>query len=1584
MWTLVVLCSVIASCGVRGDNWWTTLAQPEETVTSDASCGGYLHSSSGTFYSPGYPDNYPDHSECIWYLRFGSGIVQLNFPFISIEDHPSCMYDAIYVYDGFNTAYRLLGKVCGNTTATFYSTGVYMTVRFKSDGSISSSGFRADYRVVAQGSCRYNCGYQVGSCSCSSSCEYRGNCCSDYYDYCLASTPETPSTPGDNWWTVDDVVTDQPSCRYNCGSHMGSCSCSSSCQYYGNCCHDYHYECLETTTVPVTTADNREPTHDYFTDFYPSCRYNCGSHMGMCSCENSCQYYGNCCHDYYYECSETTPEAPSTPDYTSCGGYLYGYSGSFTSPNYPSAYPHYADCIWYIRPGYSVIRLWFSSVNIESCGNCGCDSVSVYDGSSTSSSLLGKVCGRNTATFYSTGSYLTVRFRTDSSASYSGFRAFYENGDYFSTESPVTEQPSCRYNCGWNLGSCSCTSSCQYNGNCCPDYYDHCSSTTEWPTTEHPSCRYNCGWNLGSCSCTSSCQYYGNCCPDYYDECSATTPEAPSTTGDNWWTVDDVVTDQPSCRYNCGSHMGSCSCSSSCQYYGNCCHDYYYECSETTPEAPSTPDYTSCGDYLYGYSGSFTSPNYPSAYPHYADCIWYIRPGYSVIRLRFSSVNIESCGNCGCDSVSVYDGSSTSSRLLGKVCGRNTATFYSTGSYLTVRFRTDSSASYSGFQAYYEVGDFFSTESPVTDYFSTESPVTEQPSCRYNCGWDLGSCSCTSSCQYYGNCCPDYHDHCSSTTEWPTTEHPSCRYNCGWNLGSCSCTSSCQYYGNCCPDYYDECSATTPEAPSTTGDNWWTVDDVVTDQPSCRYNCGSHMGSCSCSSSCQYYGNCCHDYYYECSETTPEAPSTTDQPSCRYNCGSHMGSCSCSSSCQYYGNCCHDYYYECPTSTMEPEVTTDQLSCRYNCGSHMGSCSCSSSCQLYGNCCHDYYYYCPASTTEPVSPDYTSCGGYLYAYSRSFTSPNYPSAYPHYADCIWYIRPGYSVIRLQFSSVNIESCGNCGCDSVSVYDGSSTSSRLLGKVCGRNTATFYSTGSYLTVRFRTDSSVSYSGFRASYEVVDNFSTESPVTEQPSCRYNCGWNLGSCSCTSSCQYYGNCCPDYYDHCSSTTEWPTTAQPSCRHNCGWNLGSCSCSSSCRYNGNCCPDYYDYCSSTTEWPTTATPCGGYLFGSGNFTSPNHPSFYPDNTYCTWRLRASSDQRIFLAFTYLQLESCCECDYIKVYDGSSYMGTMCNNSLATFHSSSNSMTVVFRSDSRVVARGFRAEFISSLPTSSGQVTCSSDNMNIVVQRSYLNSLGYDGDNLYLNNPSCRPQISSSQVIFRFPIEGCGNDKKIENGRVVYTNTLRADTSSYGEITRQVHLKINVACQMDQDSVSQIMYLVEHTGNSSIVGTGKFNTSMNFYTSGSFYYQVTQVPYKVTLNQNLYVQVDLSRQSSNLVIFLDTCVTSPSPHDFENRSYYLVRNGCPVDSTYRPYYTGLRPYARFTFKAFQFLRAAESVYIQCKVLICQASDSNSRCHNPPNCRNRVARDLGTEHDSQTLVLGPIQLRASEKKEEGTKEQDEA
>lgn len=80
----------------------------------------------------------------------------------------------------------------------------------------------------------------------------------------------------------------------------------------------------------------------------------------------------------------------------------------------------------------------------------------------------------------------------------------------------------------------------------------------------------------------------------------------------------------------------------------------------------------------------------------------------------------------------------------------------------------------------------------------------------------------------------------------------------------------------------------------------------------------------------------------------------------------------------------------------------------------------------------------------------------------------------------------------------------------------------------------------------------------------------------------------------------------------------------------------------------------------------------------------------------------------------------------------------------------------------------------------------------------------------------------------------------------------------------------------------------------------------------------------------------------------------------------CSADSTYIAYTTGTQRFARFSFKAFQFLRATEAVYIQCKVLICPNTDK-SRCR--LGCRKRATRGVGSDHESQTLVLGPIQLK---------------
>lgn len=86
-------------------------------------------------------------------------------------------------------------------------------------------------------------------------------------------------------------------------------------------------------------------------------------------------------------------EAGYTTEEAACGGSLTENSGNLQSPGHPNVYPHGVNCTWNIRvdPGL-VIRLIFSTFNIENHVNCNYDSVAVYDNSSAiDSSLIGRL-----------------------------------------------------------------------------------------------------------------------------------------------------------------------------------------------------------------------------------------------------------------------------------------------------------------------------------------------------------------------------------------------------------------------------------------------------------------------------------------------------------------------------------------------------------------------------------------------------------------------------------------------------------------------------------------------------------------------------------------------------------------------------------------------------------------------------------------------------------------------------------------------------------------------------------------------------------------------------------------------------------------------------------------------------------------------------------------------------------------------------------------------------------------------------------------------------------------------------------------
>ncbi|NWU01071.1 DMBT1 protein, partial [Urocynchramus pylzowi] len=116
--------------------------------------------------------------------------------------------------------------------------------------------------------------------------------------------------------------------------------------------------------------------------------------------------------------------------------------------------------------------------------------------------------------------------------------------------------------------------------------------------------------------------------------------------------------------------------------------------------------------------------------------------------------------------------------------------------------------------------------------------------------------------------------------------------------------------------------------------------------------------------------------------------------------------------------------------------------------------------------------------------------------------------------------------------------------------------------------------------------------------------------------------------------------------------------------------------------------------------------------------------------------------------------------------------------------------------------------------------------------------------------------------------------------------------------------------------------------------------------------PYRVGINQNLFLEASLHSSDPSLELFLDTCVASPTRHNFTTRSYPIIKNGCVKDPTYSTYYSPSKHILRFKFSAFQFIQSNPEVYLQCELVVCRAYDYSSRCYQ--GCLQRSKREASS------------------------------
>ncbi|XP_032076999.1 ovochymase-1 [Thamnophis elegans] len=104
--------------------------------------------------SPNYPDIYPNLLNCTWTIYSASGSkLKTVIQDVVIEDAKDCIWDSLSFYDGPDQHSQLLGTLCGHKrNLQLFSSSSYLTVHFRTDGSVGAKGFKISFEEMNQGS----------------------------------------------------------------------------------------------------------------------------------------------------------------------------------------------------------------------------------------------------------------------------------------------------------------------------------------------------------------------------------------------------------------------------------------------------------------------------------------------------------------------------------------------------------------------------------------------------------------------------------------------------------------------------------------------------------------------------------------------------------------------------------------------------------------------------------------------------------------------------------------------------------------------------------------------------------------------------------------------------------------------------------------------------------------------------------------------------------------------------------------------------------------------------------------------------------------------------------------------------------------------------------------------------------------------------------------------------------------------------------------------------------------------------------------------------------------------------------------
>ncbi|XP_047455679.1 cubilin [Mugil cephalus] len=1300
---------------------WTALQDtgPPPTIAPGA-CGGQLMAleSPAFFFSPGWPENYPNNQECTWLIRSPDSTIELNILSLDVEGSPPCYSDSIVIRDGESGLSPELASVCGREPpGSLHSTGDSMFIHFSTDSQFNAKGFNVSYSK--------GCGGLL------------------HVDRGTVSSPHYPQNylPGLNCsWHVMVTPGFRVSVTFLTPFQI---------QGYGTGCSSGDYLelrngpdasspllggriCGSTPPSPLQTTDNH-----LFVNF-------------VSDASNEATGF------------KMVFEAHSQ----ACGGVIELNDGDppgyITSPNYPQNYPQNIDCIWVITvPNGESVQLDFEDeFYIEPTTSCRYDYLELHDGASLSADIISRLCGNTRpSTQHSTGSSMMLRFRTDTSVTHKGFKAKYsiaicggtyigQNGMIHSPDFPGANYPD-NSNCEWYLEGPTghyltlsyVNFTLQSSSDCSADYVEvreynasgrllgrHCGSNLPASMDTSDSFAYvkfvsdtsgnapgfrlafeasveACGGELNAPSGTISSPNYPNLYPhsrvchwelvvpqgrkvtltinDLRLEASGTTCRF-----DYVDVLNGVTADAPRLQRFCGTVPAGTEVRSS----GNTM-TVIFRTDASVSNGGFTASYSSdepadCGGILSDpMGGNFTSPGYlVSNYSSNLNCEWLIQnPEHvnSSIVVLIQDLHLETHQTCERDYLQFRLGDSDG-ELLGRFCGqtppRIPIVVFTPELY--VHLRTDASQEDLGFKAKYmfsECGGWQTGEEGVIS--SPNYPdVYPGPS---RCAWLLEA--------------PEGHTITLTFTYFHLEAHSTC----GWdsvtifNGGSPGSPVIGQYCGT--------------DSPGTiqSGSNKLAVVFLA----DLSVSKGGFIASWSADSS-----GCGGIIHSDAGTiTSPDYPQNFPaNVECSWQVIAHEGK----HLELIYGS---DFQIPDSSGTCESSYVKVWSGDNQN-AENLLSTGCGS--VAPGPFVAPYNiittrFQATGDRGKGFSLSYsTRCGSNFTAPTGRVVSPDYPADYPHRSNCNYTINAGeQTVVVLIFRVFLLEGHSTCRYDGLQIYD-LDRGGPAIATLCGTNIPGPFSTFGPMLLHFYSDALIADRGFMAEYRTIPcggffnstigtvsspalsmvdyhhNINCTYHISVRPNTVVNLRFNTFHLEASSSCRY------DYV----AVYDGQDTLAPLLGRFCGTvlppNLRSSSNQMFIVFRTDASVSGVGWRAIYHETLGPEQGCGGFLstpMGMFGSPDPNLDGRYEPRLDCVWTIEAQVNQAINLTFTSFDLESSSTCryDYVKVYDGDNMnfplVGTFCGNTIpAYFVSSGNLLTVRFYTDSSVQKQGFNATYVT------------------------------------------------------------------------------------------------------------------------------------------------------------------------------------------------------------------------------------------------------------------------------------------------------